>query len=364
MIKRCYLFLATALMASVVVIAAENNRYNMHIANDTNQDMTVIHPIAAYTDAKINVELTQIDPQEKLRIAIMEDSPEKIALAVKAGANINSKINQHSVLIFAILLRKSSAVETILRHNPNGASADNNSLREYAMQVGDARSVLYLLKKALPHDATHGFRRAVKHFFEQRDIKSVIYLLKNSSGFLLKDVLIFNDRDKAKNLISMEDILELIRSGLPYPYPQKKEVAIADILQLMQELINHGYHVDNIWRPIAGYEWIYKKTEILELFLNNGANPNYWIDKARNAQHAARKIGAPDEGTYPIFEAVEFGEIEAVRILISKGAFINHITKCHRCHGCCHSEVTPLKRALNHKQADIVALLVLQGATL
>ncbi len=364
--KTIRMTLLLLLMQSSVFILGKDQ--TIEVVNSSDATLTLEHGVPEYTKAFIA--LKKIDPlQYQLNRAILNDSPEEIRAAVKAGANIHPTKIGKAPLLIAVLLRRTKAVDALLKCGATIKSdhESDNILIEYATKLGDFESAYLLLNKwweyehrderRLPH-AKGLFVRLLKQSLIKRNPKASLYLLKQSPTFFGKHEWIINKSTgkkewSLKEAISMGEIFELFHN-----MSEKEGIDINIFMGIIQDLIDHGYEVDSVWnepKANSGYKSLYTK-EILYLFLKNGANPNH-------------KIGAPCRSpeclfTYPIFRAIESGNKEAVEALVDNGAYLDQTTNTHQCGRGCHGEMIPLAIAINHGLADIVELLVSHDAKL
>ena len=338
----------------------------IEVVNSSNATLTLEHGVPVYSKAFIA--LKKIDPlQYQLNRAILNDSPEEIRDAVNAGANIHQPKIGKAPLLIAVLLKRANAVEALLKC---GATVEtehdlDETLARYAAKLGDFKSACILLKKILsgkdpcylPHKRGR-FIWLLQESIAQRDPKSTVYLLRQSSSFFGKDEWKSASKKEwiLKDAIAMDDIFKL----LDYVHG-KEDLPVELILPIIQELIDHGYEVDTIWNDKGKHgniqHILYRYADIVELFIKNGANPNYKIALPRHPNQE-------QQFTYPIFHALNAGNKTVTEVLIDSGAYLDQTTSAHKCSQCCHGEKTPLAMAVNHGLADIVELLVAHDAKL
>ena len=129
------------------------------------------------------------------------------------------------------------------------------------------------------------------------------------------------DWDAAVFILSNSKI-DYLQYKLPFSEESFLDVAIRqDNLEQYQRLVSAGAKVDAYW--IAGYPMtdLYKSVEygsheILEHLVNTGIDPNEPI-------WGNGKIEYQLKVEYPLFKAVELGDVKAVELLIGAGANIN-----------------------------------------
>ncbi len=189
----------------------QNQTNRIDVINNTKTTIDVSFPLPEKTSATI--QLKKIDA---LHAAILNDSAEKIREAVNTGANVNQEINDKSPLLWAVLLNRYNAIETLL-------------------QLG-----------AKPNDI------CAQHAINMRDIKSV-YLFVKHGGIHFE----------------VHDIESVIRTGA---LKLQFDISIA----LIKEVVNRGYDINEIW-PAAiaiGHNNTSLGEEIVRFLLLRGANPN------------------------------------------------------------------------------------------
>lgn len=207
---------------SVQTIEVINNSNQcLHMtANSPAHALRLDQSVPAHTKSLVISVLSKLSlSQDMLHGAILSDSAEKIRTAAHAGANINQPKDGKSPLLWAILLSRYNAIETLLHL---GASIDD-VCGEQAIKMQDAKSLLLLVKYGYPN----------------LDIKKV-------SGI----ISLFINRNK------FDIACELIR-----------------------ELINHGYNIDDFWGTAITLAYYNPNDglEIIRFLLSRGANLNYMI---------------------------------------------------------------------------------------
>ncbi len=334
----------------------------IEVVNSSNTILTLEHGVPEYSKAFIA--LKKIDPlQYQLNRAILNDSPEEIRDAVNAGANIHQPKIGKAPLLIAVLLKRTNAVETLLNYGATCGSLSefDSTLEEYAIKLGDFKSAFLLLNKAcdmkndrhLRH-AQGRYARFLRESFVQRKPEAALYLLKQCPRFFGKNEWIINKSSGKrewilKDAISMGSIFLLLNQMSD----KQEKIEMKIFLEIVQEVIDHGYDADSIWndkdeRGTIQY-LLYRYPEIVELFIQNGANTNYKIELG-NPGNAVRQF------TYPIFQALNAGNKEVIEVLLDNGAYLDQTTNMYR--------GTPLAVAINCGHADIVELLIAHDAKL
>jgi ankyrin repeat protein len=337
----------------------------------------VIEPIVQEVDAKTDVSevinpsiplknLTQSEikalAQQMLHRGILNNSAEVIRDAIAAGADINSfkEINSYP-LSFAVLMNKSEAVGELLRNNAQAVKNPANDMHsrygqllDNAINMGHAESVLVILtkiatdKRWIPY-CEGQYHTCLKSSLEKRNVEAMIFLLKNGAQFIGKNKQLLNGRNDIKNTDSfqfcMDDIFALLESYVPADNPcfrKENDIPLSLILDLLQEFINICYDVNKIWSLYEPYKWLFRHEAILELFINNGANAHQVFKNEKTGIIFS----------YPIFDAIQVGNVKSVKLLLDHGAFVNQVL----------GNKTPIQHAIEKGRQDIVLLLLSYGA--
>lgn len=343
----------------------------IEVVNSSNATLTLEHGVPEYS--KVFIALKKIDPlQYQLNRAILNDSPEEIRTAVNAGANIHQPKIGKAPLLIAVLLKRTNAVETLLHYGATEGSLSefDSTLQEYAIKLGDFKSAFLLLNKAcdMKNDrylmyAQGRFTRFLRESLVQRQPAATLYLLKESPTFFGKNEWIINKSSSTrewilKDAISMGSIFWLLHQMSD----KQENIETKILLDIIQELIDHGYESNSIWSDKDEHGSIqyhlYRNAKIVELFIKNGANPNHKIESPNHPANVAKQF------TYPIFQALNAGNKEVIEVLIDNGTYLDQTTDTHHCSQCCYGEKTPLAVAIKHGYADIVELLVSHDAKL
>lgn len=218
--------------------------------------------------------------------AIMSDNAEEIRRATQKL--ISEGKNGNAPVIWAALLEKPNAVKPLLEC---GAQLDANIVK-YAIKIGDLKTALVIVR----------------------------------SGMNISNIL--------------EDCVQLCLA-------QANNNNLAESLELIQELINRGYNVNNAWR----YQQLVNQfnAKILVLFINNGIDVNL-------------KLTSNAQGESPLLLATGMHNKLAVETLLKAGANVNGAGRVQR-----HrysSPVTPLLLAVHLNDIEMAKLLLKHGANI
>ena len=295
-------------------------------------------------------ERVYIQPQELLHQAILEDSAEGIREAVQVGgADVNQEREGKKPILWAILLKKSTAVDGLLECGVKG----DKMLAEFSIKLGNLAPVI--------------------SFLRNRDIEKnlVFKVYKTGCGILSENLI-----QAALKLGEIRHAITFLRMGAPFrkdmavvswifnllfhPYFENGQITLELILELIQEFINHGYNINHIWHwdvhrgttPVLMkyHSWIYENKEILRLCIRNGADVN----------HKIFFRGSRTKFFTPLSRAIEFGDFEAVEIILNAGADPNQ--KTNLLSGV--NIQTPLAFAIELGKSEMVELLLERGAPL
>jgi hypothetical protein len=307
-----------------------------------------INPEHIITDVVINqlnklytaelIQTKNTSPQEVLYEAILNDSSEGIQEAILAGADANQIRSEESLLFWAISFKKSIAVSCLLEHD---AKADA-SLIQFAVTQGDCKSAILLAKQCkvnLDDVYTFGGNKGslLEFAASYSDFESVFSLIKSGAHISGDTLMRFHNRT----------LMECIAI---WGGSDSKPI----ILELVQELLNGGYNVNNIWALETGAIYRPENNKLLRLFIKNGANPNHSF-----------KIAGGCRFWTPLIKAIDIGNgIQAVQILIEAGANINQKSDTYYESGPHHlrGTHTPLSYAIAHQSQGTVDILLKHGA--
>lgn len=300
--RRCISLFLLLLVSVCFAVALDQT---ISIKNNTNQTIGLNLTVPEYTVAVIT--MTKLNSaQEMLHKAILDNSAEGVKKAVANGANVNQGKDGKSPLLWAVILKRSNAVEALLECNSDP-------------------KVQYL-----GHPIIH-------HSINANDPKSASLLIKYGADF-------------SGNVNGSENVMD-------YAIRNKQ-------IEMIQELINHGWNIHNdtdgyvgacslnakitnVWRAA-----IYSRSkEVIKLFIKNGANPNQVIYQS----------GFKGASWTPLLLAIELCDKEAVKILLDAGANVNQVANPRRYQIEHH---TPLSFAMEFGCTEIVELLLERGANL
>ncbi|KAL7287520.1 hypothetical protein TKK_0018351 [Trichogramma kaykai] len=314
---------------------------------------------------------------------------------IEQGVDVNiahAKFWAKYPLFLAICSKNEKVVEMLLKHGANPNASDNlgSTCLNRAIIQGDVKIVEILLKnKADPnildkngraslHEASQGRsaeifemllkERANPNIFDESGKTPLHYLLSHDSFTLevLKRVEILLENGADANIFCKNRMSSLENWHFNF------DSTLVEILIL---LFKHGATLFKSEEYYLSYiiDWTEneKCLELLELFLQKGANPNARDlmigDTLLNRAISRYRYGPirvlldygadPNivdiNGKTPLFRAVENGNFQLVRLLTVKGADPNKFN------GICE---TPLHKAIVLEHLECVALLLLYGA--
>ncbi len=215
-------------------------------------------------------------PESILLKAIMAGTADEIKQALQPV--INQGLDEKTPLIWAVLLRKSNAVKALIEY---GAEVDSSIIR-YASQMKDPKTIIEIVKSGA---------------------------------------------DVSKH---MQDYMLLSNNCL--------NQAVA--FELIQELINHGYNINDVWNK-NNFIFRVNNVKILKFVLDLGANPD---------NQDIKGLGCNS----PLRMAISNNNRQAVEILLNAGANINEQSY----------NGSPLSFAIQRGKAEIIELLLERGANL
>jgi ankyrin repeat protein len=271
--------------------------------------------------------------------AIANDSKEEIMRAIQSGADINCVQCEKAPLMIAILLRKINAVKCLI---DNGAKPDKLMV-EYAIKLNDIRNAFLLSKKC------------------ELNVNTFYSAQHRTDLTLLECAFIKND---------LECVLELLRCGADYKLLPDNNIIINFssffydesslyinielISKICDELIVHGYNINNLWRlKLNGL--------FTKFLLDHGANPNYiFYEQPLLSCNCLDVSGC---SYTPLASAIASSDLDSVKILLDAGADMNG--KINPRGGEDVHPIYPLSFAIDcGSSQEIIELLVYYGASL
>lgn len=299
------------------------------------------------------------DPrQDLLHQAVLHDSAGCIKKAVKLGADFNQGHGDKSHLLWAVLQRKSHAVEALLDLGAKDRKLSNEDLAKYSMSLGDIKSAyLFVVKGGVNYNVAYGNKNQqsnwwpslAMHALNHGDIKTTLLLVQRGAGLFGQANYSTARCNAASPMIKILSLLE---------DPDKT----TDILELIKALlISKQYDAKNIWQESIGSPslstlpdgysllrcpHVVNNVDALKLFLSHGANPNESINM--------------DRGLFtwtPLTLAIAGNNKHAVETLLEYGANIDQPIMINQ-------SCTPLAFAIALGCNEIVELLTAHGASL
>ena len=272
-----------------------------------------------------------------LHDAILNDSLDQVKEAVILGANINQPKEQKLPLLWAVLLRKTDAVEALL---DLGAKPDK-ALVQYAISLHASKIACLLVIKGNIDLNTLYYED------DQNNQSTLMRILLRRGDFDTATFLACRNLElKNDDAVTADDSLV---SAIVKNYSKNPLAARTFI----QAIINHGWNVNNIWQMTKRCEPsllnAFYNGEVLRIFTERGANPNTIIDM----NHPSRVSGGNFTWT-PLFRAIEIGNVSAVRVLLNAKADVNLKANPISSLGL----FTPLSWAIHKGMGDIVAIVI------
>lgn len=248
-------------------------------------------------------------PDQKLYLGIIHDSPNEIIDAIAEGANINVWKENKTPLLYAVLLKKSKAVDVLINNGANlNISYQGMYLAQHSVKLGD--------------------------------LKSAVIIIRMGGQFS-------GDMDAIKRNI-MDYAINYVETP---PAPYKK----GNALELVEELILRGYNIHSShWRSSVWYSSIRHSgttEDVLKIFLKYGVNPNQIIDTSDLITKSSWT---------PLLRAVYHFNFDAIKILLAAGADINQNANPYPRGG---EPLSPLSYAIRHTaEGKMVEFLIENGA--
>lgn len=332
--KKLLLFLLSILC---ITVKAET----VTVVNNTDMTLNMEYPIPEYTKAKL--ELTSLkSPQEMLYLAILNDSPKDIMLAIQAGADINLKENTKSPILFAISLKRVEAAKVLLQY---GATVDESIidivLSSDILRNSENKSILFsLLEKC-------GKKLTYKQFRQAMDLYST-HGRPYGNTFTIFDLLRWTDLagENGKNIIresfqkyDAHSMVELfMKNGFNinelWGYVQTHNIQAAKLL------LDNGLYINQLWYQDQVYN-----VEVIKYLIAKGANPNHKIDYGNGYYYT------------PLAWSISANHLDAAKELIAAGAKVDMKANIPG-----KGIVSPMDCAINRGSLEIVKLLLEFGA--
>lgn len=231
------------------------------------------------------------DAQALLRKAILNNSSEEINTAIKAGANVNQIIEKNLPLAWAILLKNTDAVETLLK----AGAKPNIHLMRYAKKLQDTKSLLLLIKATGISFQDYDTRRDAGDdllFYQldhEEDFEGMLFFFQNGGTFPPRKNAYSNflyESSFFKKLLNNSNVSEPI------------------VDKILEEFLKQGFDINQLWMSVNSEQGA-------KTLLKNKANPNYIISL--------------EDGEFitPLVEALISCDITKIKLLIQMGADVN-----------------------------------------
>ena len=275
--------------------------------------------------------------------AILKDSIGAVSDAIQAGADINQVKDGKTLLEWAVLYKRPNAIKILLQ---NGATATNNMFQQ-ALKQNDIKSAVLLAINCganLEAIYSNGYKNCtlLQHVANKLDLELVLLLIKNGASF------------SGYTTVNYPGWGDRTLMGITISHCGEMNLA----LELIQKFIDSGYKVNDIWHgDVASYPaWLYQNLKALELLIENGLNPNQIIPTK----------GYEISTWTPLFQAIDCGCKQAVKMLLDAGANINQKANPYPNQPplCPNGPLTPLSFAINKGFVEIAELLRERGAAL
>ena len=301
------------------------------------------------------------------------------------GIDINKvKVFGRIPLVVAGLLNKPKAFKLLLEN----AIYDSKSNQYNSQEISTYLYCNYKCQCELNLNSylkTHGkdwresvnlnmFNNLITNVIDDGDLESAIYILNRTKNLYIIHKHIHNTHlfgiDESRmsfqnignhrnyNNHSVEDsIARVINSGLKDNKVRSVPYSSMQIIEFLKIAIEIGYNPNAIWKNKSCFAKLFTSPDILEFFLKNGSDPNHRMllyDYTSSNSHSSQPVY-----TYPIFLAISYGNKEAVKLLLSHGAFKDQMGVCpgYLLYYDNSKEAYPLMAALRWQKQDIVQLL-------
>jgi hypothetical protein len=250
------------LIGSLCCATASDNRIgSAHIVNDTDHTLNVEIGVPKHCQADVTI--TKIDAQEALFRAIRKDLAKDVRDAVRAGADVNQKIQNKAPLMWAVSLNRIQVTPELLQL---GAVVDTEC-------VCAAMKMHSVIVPAL-----------VKHWKMYAHAKRDSKWLREVENFV---------RNAPNSTVAFECVREFIKKGFVIDHRAWDEVVSKFmragnqecVFELIKEAAAHYTDVNELWyvalrlglwRCYDGEEArSYAGEEAVKILLARGANPNH-----------------------------------------------------------------------------------------
>ena len=347
----------------------------INIINNSESTMIVSHDIPSETEATINIELKKIDlANDLLKSGILNDSEEQIINAIKMGIDINKvKVFGKMPLVIASLLNKPKVFKLLLEnaiYDSKSNSFNSQTFSGYLYSNYKCQCELYLNSYLKTHskdwcqsaDFLAMFDNLIINAINDGDLESAIYILNRTKNLYIIHKHIHNKAlfGTVRSTIfefNEDCITQVINSSLKGNKVRSVPYSSIQIIEFLKIAIEIGYNPNTIWMNKNCFTKLFTSPDILEFFLKNGSDPNHRMllyDYTSSNSNPKQPYY-----TYPIFLAISYGNKEAIKLLLSHGAFKDQIGTCPegfpRYSGL--QEAYPLMAALRWQKQDIVQLL-------
>jgi len=304
-------------------------------------------------------QLMTLQPQEMLHKGILNDSAEEIKNAVALGANVNKPIEEKSPILWAVLLKKSNAVEALLDF---GVKTDKSTI-ELALKLNDIKSaVIIAIKGKHDLDTEYLGRCLFQHCIENNSkigcLNAILELIKAGANLKYID---------SNTGMSLKDYILNLSNPIGDHAEENYDLVIQTCIEIFSQMINRGMSINYFWfaDKCTWYAKFYEDTtsckKFLEFLLSNHGNINY--------RFSIPGISSASQWT-PLFVAIEKGNAKILQLLLDAGANINEkvipYPKNAGRPGRITSDkiYTPLSFAIDLGYSEIIELLLKRGAQL
>lgn len=249
----------------------------------------------------------------------------------------------------------------------NSGAGVQQALIDIVKQGKDGKSPEIILLKAIMTGTTDDIKKSVQPVLEQgkNNMSPTIWAMLLQKPSALEALLECGakfDAGVGALLAKMGDIktaLVIVRSGVDISAIMDNYIELAlrfiaehpsdQALELIQELIKHGYNVDRIlnFEFSNSFKCVYTDEAVFNLLIKNGINPNQIIVSKRTGLTST-----------PILRAIEWGSEKAVITLLDAGANINQKAQQNG------KTYSPLSWAIECGRTSMIPFFLERGATL